>query len=48
MALGDQIMDEQEKEYNIAKEASIVFGLGSLIGLMILGIGIAIVEFLKG
>ncbi|MDP2643679.1 MAG: hypothetical protein Q8P24_01950 [Desulfobacterales bacterium] len=41
-------MDEQEKEYSLTREIGIVLSLGILIGLIILGAGLAIVEFLKG
>lgn len=40
-------MDEQGKEYSVAKEIGIVFGIGISIGLIILVVGIALVEFLK-
>lgn len=41
-------MEEQEKEYNLAKEIGIVFGLGISLGLTILIVGVAFVEFFKG
>ncbi len=40
-------MDEQ-KEYSIVKEIGIVFTVGFSVGLSILVMGLAIVEFLKG
>lgn len=40
-------MDEQEKEYSVAEEIGIVFGLGISTGVIILVVGIARVEFLK-
>ena len=38
----------EEKKYSIVKEAGIVFGIGLLIGMLILTFGISIVEYLKG
>ena len=41
-------MDEQKKEYNVAREIMIVFTIGVSLGLFLLVASLLIVEFFKG
>jgi hypothetical protein len=39
---------EEQKEYSVVREIGIVFSIGFTLGMFVLVISLAIVEFLKG